>query len=89
MYKTKLEHAIVYKPHCSECGELLHDEVTYGRHIEGDEPVHMILTGSVRPYFCPRCKTYFEMILVPRVSNPKHFSYDADEIDGSKEVWLC
>lgn len=67
-----MEHTIIYKPHCSECGKLLHGTVTY-------DTSTLSLYDIITPHRCPYCGTYFESILMPTPKSVDSFEIDMDD----------
>ena len=61
-----MNHTIIYKPHCSECGVKLSGEVLYDK-------------GLVFPNRCPNCGVAFETIVIPSGLSNVKFSFNANE----------
>lgn len=62
----RLMGAIIYKPHCSKCGAVINQEITYK--IVGEiGKTHLFgryLVG-INPIKCARCGEVFETIEIP------------------------
>lgn len=60
---------IIYKPHCSNCGAIIEDEVVYGYNIL-DMPDFMI---RIEPWVYPnRCKSCGEIFETIELKPPKY-----------------
>lgn len=74
---------ILFKPVCSNCGEVL-KYVSYKKfndilHIPHDRTIPFIV-GEICPIYCPNCGERFETIMIPK---PK----DNGELEYSEEIW--
>lgn len=66
---------IIYKPHCSECGEVINDEVMYEtinlKNFIGDSYT------NIYPMKCKTCGAYFNCIEIkPPINLTKEEDYD-------------
>lgn len=80
-----MKNTIIYKPHCSDCGELLHGTVSYHNYetkIDGRSGI-LHTYSMIAPMRCPKCGTVFETIVIPTGMPNGKFSYNADEYDLS------
>lgn len=57
---------IVYKPHCSNCGAVINDEIKYIEHviINKIKNITPITPIDIFPYKCPYCGKYFDSIII-------------------------
>lgn len=55
---------IVYKPHCSNCGAIIYDEITYIEHVIINNKITNITPIDIFPYKCPCCGKYFDSIII-------------------------
>jgi hypothetical protein len=57
---------IVYKPHCSNCGAVIEDEITYIEHviINKIKNITPIDISPISPCKCPYCGKYFDSIII-------------------------
>lgn len=53
---------IVYKPHCSNCGAVIYDEITYIEHVIINKIKN--ITPIISPCKCPYCGKYFDSIII-------------------------
>lgn len=49
---------IVYKPHCSNCGATINDEIKYIEHVIINK------IKNITPNKCPCCGKYFDSIII-------------------------
>ena len=56
---------IVYKPHCSNCGAVIYDEIKYIEHVIINK-ITNITPVDIFPYKCPYCGKYFDSIIIER-----------------------
>lgn len=54
---------IVYKPHCSNCGAVINDEIKYIEHVIINK-IKNITPINISPYTCPCCGKYFDSIII-------------------------
>lgn len=76
---------IVYKPTCSECGTVLHGDVscTYYMPYVGEECKTQIYGEPViGPSICPKCERAFTSIIVPRATSDINFDANMDSFDS-------
>ena len=71
---------IVYKPHCSECGAVINDDIMYETIIlplgEEDSILNYKYT-NVYPMKCKTCGAYFDCIeITPPINLTKEEDYD-------------
>lgn len=72
-----MKNTIIYLPHCSECGELIHGEVSCHEH--GADLINLVWTSPyIYPSVCPNCGRYLESIVMPH-PNSNNFSINMDE----------
>lgn len=57
---------IVYKPHCSNCGAVINDEIKYIEYTERViiNKIKNITPIDIFPYKCPCCGKYFDSIII-------------------------
>ena len=69
---------IIYKPTCSNCGEVIHGEVSSKYWRDG------IACGrEITPAVCLKCGAYFESIVMPYPKN-ENFEIDMDKYGGGQ-----
>ena len=75
---------IIYKPTCSECGTVLHGDVscTYYKSYAVDLPVITHGEPSIEPLICPNCGVCFTAIIVPRATSDINFDANMDSFDS-------
>ena len=49
---------IIYRPHCSKCGAIINEKVSYQEIISDDFPYHLI-NAAMNPSKCECCGEYF------------------------------
>lgn len=54
---------IVYKPHCSNCGAVINDEIKYVEYAIINK-IKNITPIDIFPYKCPCCGKYFDSIII-------------------------
>lgn len=67
---------IIYKPTCSECGNVIHGEVS-SKHWEHGEASGR----GIAPTVCLNCGAYFRSIVMPYPKN-EDFEIDMDKYEG-------
>lgn len=72
---------IVYKPTCSECGTVLHGDVSCKYYIPYDDELPVIIHGepAIEPMICPNCGVCFTSIIVPRATSDINFEANMDD----------
>lgn len=55
---------IVYKPHCSNCGAVIYDEITYIEYVIINKIITYTTSIDISPYKCPCCGKCFDSIII-------------------------
>lgn len=66
---------IIYKPTCSNCGEVLDCDVSYTEERTREGRIIMP-TSEISPCACPNCREFFDGIIIPNYRKNWDFSTD-------------